>query len=444
MRRSPFVRSLLPGVALALTSACAPAPSASSRPNAFLDESIEDGKADTGYLNPDGIEVEVDLEADIAASSYGIDDAPASSAQYALTVLRTSGTFYIESIAEDSSQASRVEWLIDGAWKTAAQARTVPADKKTHFRLRAINAVLLNSAKNGVTAGKTFTAPVPRRPLEVMSAAGKSCATEDDHIALGQSVYWYLWNPAKTTCKVDKVDMKITVSKMFATMPTVYPEYDRLMADKKLTAVVLFGQIGDGALVDTDPGIEGAETMEADLEAAGFVRKTAPLGVRMEKALSGGRSIQVDLYNARVFSGLGDEANFDNFQKALSEHELVAYDGHSMLGASDFWARPTYHKDYQIFLYGGCLGYQYYVRPIVDGKDGWNNLDLVSSVIEVTADANEFAAPAMNKIFRSVQSGPKSSWRSILTQIRSSVGDSTFGVSGVRDNCWSPSGSRCK
>jgi len=27
--------------------------------------------------------------------------------------------------------------------------------------------------------------------------------------------------------------------------------------------------------------------------------------------------------------------------------------------------------------------------------------------------------------------------------VRRNVGDSTFGVSGVRDNCFTPSGSRC-
>ncbi len=55
----------------------------------------------------------------------------------------------------------------------------------------------------------------------------------------------------------------------------MYPEYDRLIADKKLTAVVLFGQIGDGAIEDADPGITGAEQMEAWLTEAGFARGRA-------------------------------------------------------------------------------------------------------------------------------------------------------------------------
>lgn len=135
-------------------------------------------------------------------------------------------------------------------------------------------------------------------------------------------------------------------------------------------------------------------------------------------------TIEVDIYNARVFAGLD-------------------YEGDSMLGASDYWSRPTYAPGYQIFLYGGCLGYEYYIRPIADAKKGWSNLDMLSSVVEVSADANAFAAPALNKIFKSVTTKTKSSWRSIVNAVRTEVGDSTFGVSGVRDNCFSPQGSRC-
>ena len=153
---------------------------------------------------------------------------------------------------------------------------------------------------------------------------------------------------------------------------------------------------------------------------------------------------QVDLYAPKDFSGLGDFAHFSNFQKALSEHEIVAYDGHSMLGASDFWTRPTYPKSYQIYLYGGCLGYEYYIKPILHGKgDSWDKLDIMSSVIEVTADATDFAAPAIAKIFFAIENGKRSSWKQILNIVRDSVGDSTFGVSGVRGNCYKPGGNRC-
>jgi hypothetical protein len=170
----------------------------------------------------------------------------------------------------------------------------------------------------------------------------------------------------------------------------------------------------------------------------------APLGQRWSKKTASGITVEMDLYSPHEFSGLGDFAHFANFQKALSEHEIVVYDGHSMLGASDFWARPTYPQSYQIFLYGGCLGYEYYVRPIVDGKGGWKNVDIMSSVVEVSAGANEFAGPFLAKMVWALDHGNKASWRQMLLAVRNRVGDSTFGVSGVRDNCYSPYGSYCK
>ena len=84
------------------------------------------------------------------------------------------------------------------------------------------------------------------------------------------------------------------------------------------------------------------------------------------------------------------------------------------------------------------------MKPILHGKgDNWDKLDLVSSVIEVSASANEFAGPAIAKLIYGLSHSGRSSWRSIMIKIRDEVGDSTFGVSGVRDNCFTPDGSRC-
>jgi hypothetical protein len=205
----------------------------------------------------------------------------------------------------------------------------------------------------------------------------------------------------------------------------------------------MFGEIDDGPITENETGMQSFKRYAGWLADAGFKSVTAPLGKRYEKTV-GGVLVQIDLYSPREFSGLDDFSHFDNFQKALSEHEVVAWDGHSMLGASDFWSRPQYPSTYQIFLYGGCLGYEYYVRPILHGKgDSWAKLDIMSSVVEVTASANEFAAPAVAKLVWSLDHGKRASWRSILLKVRASVGDSTFGVSGVRDNCFTPGGSRC-
>ncbi|MDY0062815.1 MAG: proprotein convertase P-domain-containing protein [Myxococcota bacterium] len=410
--------------------------------NPFLADDGEAGKADTQYQNPDGIEVEVDLEADVEASAWALREAPAMLGQFALTYLRKRGEFYLESLAEDSTSDERVEWLVDGEWKTAQEVTGLGNDKLNHFRLRGVNAVLLAGEARRVSEGKVYTAKVPVNPGTLMQEVGDKCADPDSHMTLSQSIYWYQWNPDKSGCTAKVQEMTVTVAKLLPSAKVTYPEYDQLLADGKVTAVVLFGKIGEGD-IETDTGMRGFKQMARWLLDAGFTEVTpAPVGRRFTKHI-GDYDFEIDLYSPKDFSGLDDYAHFDNFQRAIGEHEILAYDGHSMLGASDYWSRPTYPAGYQIFLYGGCLGYEYYLRPILAGKGGWDKVDILSSVIEVSAGANEFAAPALAKIAYALDHKLDVSWKDILVAVRRGVGDSTFGMSGVRENCFSPNGSLC-
>ena len=438
MRKISSFVSMAMVVASAAATGCGGTTAATSGDNPFLTPPADDGKEDSGYVNPDGVEVEVDIEGDVSGPAYQIADGPAQLGQFAMTYFRKSNTMYIESLAEDATANDRAEWLVDGAWYT--ESKLPSGAKMSHWRMRGLDAVLLFGASKTAKVGQKFTAPAPAAPFSVFGDAGKSCADDDDHIGLDQTVYWYRWEPDQTRCKIAKQDLQVTVSKTFGgtTQPAVYPEYDQLVADKKLTAVIMFGEIDDGPITDSETGMQSFTRYGQWLVDAGYKKVSATLGERYEKVVAG-ITVQIDLYSPRVFSGLDDEAHFDNFQTALSEHEIVVWDGHSMLGASDFWARPTYPKTYQIFLYGGCLGYEYYVRPILHGKgDSWDKLDIMSSVVEVSASANEFAAPAIAKIVWGLDHGYRASWRQILVGVRKNVGDSTFGVSGVRDNQFKP------
>jgi hypothetical protein len=440
MKKYCLLVLLLLGSSLA---ACGAGPEGGSNP--LLEDMTDPDKADTAYYNPDGIEVEVDLEGDVEAPSYKIFDGPAEIGQFALTYLRNRREFYLESLAESALSDQRVEWQVNGQWLTAAQARALGnTSGLRHWRLRGVNAVLLNQAAAGVSVGSKFSATVPLKPFSVMSDAGESCADPDPHIGLDQSVYWYQWNPEKSGCTIAKQQLQVTVSKMFESKVT-YPEYDKLVADGRVTMVILFGQIDDDPLTDRDSGVRNFKTFAAWLKDAKFAEASAPpvpKGRRFSKTVSG-VEVVVDLYSPYDFAGLDDMAHFSNFQKAISEHEIVAYDGHSMLGASDFWSRPSYPAFYQIFLYGGCLGYEYYVRPISEGKHGWDNLDIMSAVVEVSAPANDYAGPFLSKLLYALSHKYNQSWKSILGAVRRRVGDSTFGMSGVRDNCFSPAGSLC-
>jgi hypothetical protein len=421
------------------------APAGDDEVNPFLAIEGEPEKGDTAYVNPAGKEVEVDLEANVTvADSTQVRRAPTELGQFAETYLRKHGDFYLESLAENASSLDRVEWRIGGTWKTARQVAGTAASQLTHFRIRGVNAVILNAMAKDVALGKVYNAKVPTDPFTLMQKAAHTCAEPDGHITLDADVYWYMWDPDLSTCKLTLQTMTVTVSKLLPLGHTVYPEYDLLVADKKITSVILFGQIGDGAITNSDPGMVGFNNVARWLLGAKYTEvKPAPVGRRFTKTFNG-TAMEIDLYSPKDFSGLGDYAHFANLQKAISEHEIVAYDGHSMLGASDFWSQPTYPTNYQIFLYGGCLGYEYYVRPIVEGKGGtWANLDLMSAVVEVSANAELFAVPVLAKITYALTHGYRVSYQQILSTVRTQVGDDTFGMSGVRDNCFTPAGSLC-
>ncbi|MBI5532357.1 MAG: hypothetical protein HY898_06565 [Deltaproteobacteria bacterium] len=413
-------------------------------PNPFLEEA-DPGKADTGYQNPDGIEVEVNFEADVTASKSKLKDAPAELGQYAMTYLRKNERMYLESWAEIATSEQTVEWLVDGVWLTAAQALAGDTSKLTHFRLRGLNAILLNKQAKDVAEGQVVTALVPRKPYSTFSDLGASCADVDPHYPIDQTYYWDAWNPDKEGCSADAYqEARITITKVLPAGRDVYPEYDQLVSDGKITTVMFFGQMGDSEVVGTrDEGWWKLKEMSTWLTQAGFQEiKPAPVGRRFSKTVAG-VVFEMDLYGPTDFRGLEDNENYPTFQKALLEHEIIVYDGHSVLGGSDFWSRPQYPDFYQIYLYGGCLGYEYYLRPILEGKGGWQKLDLLSAVIEVSATTSQFAGPVLARIMWAVQHEYKATWRNLVTAVRKKVGDSTFGVSGVKDNCFSPLGSIC-
>src|SRR4051812_35754139 len=117
--------------ALALIAGCASQEPASDNPfNQNLDN---DGKEDSAYMNPDGVEVEVDIEGDVTGQSYQLAEAPASIGQFALTYFRKKEMMYIESLAEDASTKNRAEWQINGTWYTADKVPTGSTLK--HWRL---------------------------------------------------------------------------------------------------------------------------------------------------------------------------------------------------------------------------------------------------------------------------------------------------------------------
>jgi hypothetical protein len=437
------------GLSLLLMTASCVAASADQNPqgtdelgdsNPFLEESVEDGKADTGYLNLSGREIEVTLEADITIK-YGVPPLPAplDLAQYAVTYLRERKAFYLQILAEDDQAPNRVQWKVDGEWITAAQAKKLSSTKLTHFRIPGMNAVLLNSEANKVSVGQVIKARVPTALYDVMKSAGKTCADENSHISLSQSVYWYLWNPDRSGCKLATQDMTLTVTKVTSGNTPSYPEYNQLWSDNQLTVSVQYGKLEDGD-VQSDPNWRNADQFCKWLADAGFREQPKQaMGRRFSKTTAAGRTETVDVYYPDLFEDVTDYAHKANWQKEVSEHEVVIYLGHSVLGTGSAYDDVKYPSFYQILYIGGCLGYEYYVNPVLQGKGDWGKVDIVSSITEnLYSENNPGTAAFLAKLFKGFETSGKMSWQQIMSGINSRLGHAHFGVSGARDNRFRP------
>lgn len=408
----------------------------------------EDPKADTGYVtNLDAREVELTLEGDVAAA-YGLERAPLASGQFALTNMRQKMDVYIQSLAEDFSDGSnQIEWKVGTAWKKWSAMSATDRVQAKRFRLTVVNAVVLNASRHDVKLGKTWSVPVPLKPTNLFDQVQRKCEGGDGHIQASNDVYWYVWEPTKSGCNAEKTNLTATVSKVLPKGGTVYPEYDKLFADKTLDVIVFWGQVEDGALSPSDYAFSLITKFERSLTAAGFKKVTATKGLRYQRVKSG-ITANIDIYSPREFSGLGDYANKQNFFDAVNSHELVVFNGHSMLGASDFWADSRIYRDpskYQIFLYNGCLGYAYYVMPILDGKKDPANVDVVSNVVETPfAIMEQVTSTSISLMLSRAERGGTSSWQTIISKMNalakqnSWYGQSFYGVSGARTNTYRP------
>jgi len=411
--------------------------------NPFLDDESGGGKEDTGYLNLRGVEVEVTLQADVEASQWQIFNSPPELAQFAVTYLREKRSVYLEILAEDATAPDRVEWLVDGEWLTSERAREVELEKLRTFRMQGVNVVLMNSNASNVHEGTTYQAEVPVRPYAIYSEAGDKCADYNAHISLSQSVYWYLWNPDRSGCEAETQQMTLTVTKVLPNNPESYPEYDKLWADNQLDIVVLWGKLDDGDVAD-DYNWQNVEALSNYLEEAGFTKdENAPRGIRYTKQ-NGDKKTVVDIYGPDLFYSVADYAHFDNWQKAVTEHEVVMYNGHSVLGSGMAFERAVYPDRYQIFQVASCLSYEYYVRPVLEGKGGWENVDVISNVTPTYYSENlPLTSTVVARLIWGFENGGRASWQDIMERVSQRLGHARFGVSGARGNCYSPEGDRC-
>jgi hypothetical protein len=292
--------------------------------------------------------------------------------------------------------------------------------------------------------GEVYEATVPLRPYAVMEEGGEACADVNSHITLGQDVYWYLWNPTRPGCEMETQTMTITVEELLPHETESYPEYDRLTEDGQLEVAVFFGKLDDGP-VEEDFNQQTVRDFADFLLEAGFAETEGqPLGRRFVRTV-GELTETVDLYGPEVFHGVADYARFSNWQHAVTEHEVVLYNGHSVLGTGMAFEEVVYPDRYQIFQVASCMSYEYYVRPIFEGKGGWQDVDIISNVEPTGYHENlPLTSTLLARLFWGAENGGRASWLDIMESVGWELGHTRFGVSGARGNCFTPEGNRCE
>lgn len=437
-------------------------------PNPFT-EPLPDGKEDSGYVTRRGVEVHITLEADVEAPASRIFDAPAELALYAFSALKrdtddvsvTGHEFYAMALADGLVNDENLEWLVDDTWITTAEARQLAPSELRRFRIRNLNAAVFDDTVYNVRAGQSMEVTVPIRPYSTYGDLGDACALEYPGIGLSQDVYWFLWLPTWTCRQTGQVQtMAVTVEEVIERPDTRYPEYDELWQDGVLDVVAVFGVLDHGGSIEDDDNWERADRFaDDDLSGAGFLEcdteacqneswcqsscGSGYLGRRFIAPVADD-VVRVDIYYPNLFHSVSDRANFDNWQRAVSDHEVVMYLGHAVLGQGIAYEQVEYPDFYQIHLVFACLSYGYYVQPLYEGHGGWETLDVIALAdLGKPHEIRPMISHLIRGLMEGFENGGRNSWQDIMSRVGYAGRISRAGLSGVSDNCFSPDGDLC-
>ena len=417
--------------------------------NPFMEDFRDTYKADSGWISATNApEVEIVLESDIHTPGlWQAVTGPTDLSQFALTYLRKNYKLFIESQIVIPEQDRAIEWLIDGIWVNAedVDVYNTPLEKLNHFRIRGVNAVVYKPEQPEALVGKVYEATVPMYPYFLTGSAGETCAKHGSH-DLWDEGYWYFWAPERSDCQIETATMTATVVGMTPTDGARYPEYDKLIEDGRVEAVIFFGAFGGPGPIEEDKGFLSMQSFMRKMLAAGFVEGVSPEGLARFTRTQNEIEHIVDVSSPSDFAGLGDHEHVDTFDEAVRTHEIVVYNGHSILGTSKFWNREGIYPDsYQIFFFNGCLGYEYYVRAILDGKGSWEKTDVISNIMETPASPQpKVIASFLASVFQGASEAGVVTYGEVLGAINRYTYNSCYGISGARTNCFSPNGSLCK
>lgn len=465
-----------------------------------MDAFAATGKTDTGYVSDKAAELNAELSGkivlDVASLPAGEREPLVAKARAgdkaAFALLPTEQVKYARNVLKKEKFNANIE---SGAANVTSVALTGNGARiEVVYKLTVESLVKDKDLQaQGLTLtqliGRTVALTLPADPKSAFAKGGLACAEDPDdpseNISTEISVhnYFYYWKPEKSGCSIPKQDVTFTVKNPSAAKPS-YPEFDKLLADKKITMVVLFGQLehgdllsGTGADEGWDWGWIGYDDFSGWLRKEGYKEVVrVPAGATLAatksskwtKKYSANMTVEVDLTSPLELQDHADQARKDEiFRTAMKTHEIVYYNGHSFYGSLNVLNdRANFPSYYQIVFMDSCWSYAYYTKQVFTAKTtsadptGMVNADVINNTEPGISGSHETYGIYLKKLFTAanfVAQGQKSkaksyTWKNLMSYMNTSAkkraedsarrGDphdpEIYGVSGVSANAWKP------
>ena len=366
--------------------------------SSYLVTPTKGGKMDTGYLSDLASEVEGTFRSTLVVDGRDMDEERRAEYVEGLkdssTIIRGLADRQLK-FAKNQINASRLHLNLS---TSDAAAEEVEVDEAGLIRVRYSATVestvtQVELAEDGLSledvVGQSFKAVLPIQPDLMADKVGTACL-EEGHEAHGYN-YFYYYEPDKEGCAdameaagIERVEATFDVASL-APSKTVYPEYDQLVADKRIDAVVFFGAAKDDwEPGDWDWGVYSTRQFARDLEWTDFDEQEVDKG-RLFTRTTDDLEESVRLIGPETLKLLKEDDE-GLFAQLVSENEIVMYNGHSFYGSLDVLDDPAiFPGSYQIFFMNSCWSYEYYTKQIFraneseDDPEGWLLADIVNN-----------------------------------------------------------------
>ena len=309
---------------------------------------------------------------------------------------------------------------------------------------------------------RAFPVRLPGDPRDLFDRIGDKCAEGHDEGSLANYNYFYYFKPGKQGCDMQIVDATFTLHSLLP-QKTTYPEYHRLVEDKKVTVAVFFGAAGHEEEVSYwDEGMREHREFVSALKSRGFSKTEDldPKGERYVRHRAGLEEI-VDVVSPEDLHALKHDSD-GLFVEAVKTHEIIIYDGHSFYGSlSVLDDKNVYPPDtYQILFMNSCWSYEYYTKQVFEHKagpddpTGWALADVVNNTeAGWFLNMGEETRILLTNLFAGCETGGREgsrqyTWDAIIEAMNKHAlerwrswnlkSHEIYGVSGVRTNCYDP------